>query len=81
MEIKAVKTVIPLGPKELMDLASIIADEDAQGALRFLTDVIAERVRCYQTESHRPQFEGGTGREASHFLQRGVGHVEAKKEE
>lgn len=55
-------------------MAEILVDGDANAALRYLEEVVAEKIRCYQYESHRTAFEGGTGDEPSHYLQRGEGH-------
>jgi hypothetical protein len=76
MALKASKTVISLGGKDLLRLQEILMDGDGEEALSFLNDVVAEKVRCAQTESHRPAFEGETGDSAAHFLQKGEGHPE-----
>ena len=67
------RTVISLEPQELVRLAAIIADEDKEEALRFLVDCINEKLKCAQAETHRPAFEGGTGTEPAHYLQKGEG--------
>jgi hypothetical protein len=59
MAFKATRTVVSLEPEDLMRLQEILIDEDPNGALAFLRDVIADKVRCAQDESHRPEFEGG----------------------
>ena len=74
MSIKLTKTTVSFEPKELQQLSEILMDGDAQEALRYLEEVVAEKIRCYQYESHRPSFEGGTGKEPSHYLQKGEGH-------
>jgi hypothetical protein len=74
MTFKTTKTVITLGGEDLMKLQEVLMDGDKEGALTFLRDVVAEKVTCAQTESHRPQFEGGTGDSLAHHLQQGEGH-------
>jgi hypothetical protein len=74
MAIKAVRTVITLAEGDLIRLEEVLLDEDAQGALGYLRDIIAEKVTCAQTESHRPAFEGGGGDVLAHHLQKGEGH-------
>ena len=76
MAIKATRTVITLTGNDLMRLEEILIDEDAQGALGYLRDVITEKVTCAQAESHKPQFEGGEGDATAHYLQKGEGHPE-----
>ena len=72
--LKATRTVITLTGDDLVRLQELLMDEDAKGALAFLKDVIGEKVRCAQAESHRPQFEGGEGDVVAHYLQKGEGH-------
>jgi hypothetical protein len=74
MAFKASRAVITLGAKDLVRLQEILMDGDAQDALTFLNDIVAEKVRCAQTESHRPAFEGETGDSPAHFMQKGEGH-------
>ena len=74
MSLKAVRTVVTLEAAELVRLQEILIDEDEKEAFAFLQDVVGERVRCAQVESHKTQFEGGTGDEIAHHLQKGVGH-------
>ena len=79
MSFKATKTVITLEAADLVRLQEILMDEDQPGAAEFLRDVIGEKVRCAQAESHRPEFEGGTGKEPAHYLQQGEGHIFKEK--
>ena len=74
MALKSDRTVVTLEDKDLMSLQQILMDGDKEEALVFLREVIAEKVQCAQAESHRPEFEGGTGREGVHYLQKGEGH-------
>ena len=74
MSLKAMRTVVTLEAAELVRLQDILMDGDEKEAFAFLQDVIGERVRCAQVESHKPQFEGGTGDEVAHYLQKGEGH-------
>jgi hypothetical protein len=74
MSLKAVRTVVTLEAAELVRLQEILIDEDEKEAFAFLQDVVGERVRCVQVESHKTQFEGGTGDEVAHHLQKGEGH-------
>ncbi len=74
MAFKAVKTVITLGAEDLLRLQEVLMDADGLEALSFLNDVVGEKVRCAQTESHRPAFEGETGDSPAHFMQKGEGH-------
>jgi hypothetical protein len=78
---KPVKTVITLEGGDLLRLQEVLVDEDADSALAYLRDVIGEKIRCAQAESHRPQFEGGTGSEGVHYLQKGEGHAKPSKGE
>jgi hypothetical protein len=79
MSIKLNKTTVTFEPEELQQLAQILMDADPQGALRYLDEVVAGKIRCHQVESHRPAFEGGRGNEPAHYLQKGEGHSEAPK--
>jgi hypothetical protein len=74
MALKSDRTVVTLEDKDLLTLQQILMDGDKGEALVFLQEVIAEKVRCAQEEGHRPEFEGGTGREGVHYLQKGEGH-------
>ena len=67
MSAKIKRTVITLEPKEILDLEAIVTDQDEPAALHFLINVIGAKLRCAQSETHRPAFEGGTGREDSHY--------------
>jgi len=80
MTFNAVKTVLTLEAKDLVRLQEILIDENQEDALTFLREVIEEKVRCAQAETHRPEFEGGTGKEAVHYLQKGEGHSLPEKE-
>ncbi len=75
MALRPVNTVITLAGDDIVQLQEVLIDEDPDGALAFLRDVIGEKLRCAQTESHRPEFEGGTGKEGAHYLQKGEGHT------
>ena len=74
MAFKATKTVITLRGEDLVRLQEVLMDSDGEGALAFLNDIVAEKVRCAQVESHRPAFEGETGNSLAHHLQKGEGH-------
>ena len=74
MAFKTTKTVITLGGQDLVRLQELLMDGDREGALTFLNDVVAEKVRCAQVESHRPAFEGETGKSPAHYMQKGEGH-------
>jgi len=74
MAFKAARTVVTLEAADLVRLQEILMDGDEKEAFAFVQDVIGEKVRCAQTESHKPQFEGGTGDEIAHYLQKGEGH-------
>jgi hypothetical protein len=75
MAIQAKKTVITLDGADLIQLQELLIDESPEGAVAFLRDVIGEKVRCAQAETHRTQFEGGEGKEGVHYLQKGEGHA------
>ena len=81
MAFKAARTVVTLEAKDLVRLQEILMDGDEKEALAFAQDVIGEKVRCAQTESHKPQFEGGSGSEPAHYLQKGEGHPEVNQSE
>ncbi len=74
MTFKTAKTVVTLEPADLVRLQEILMDGDEKDALAFVQDVIGEKIRCAQTESHKPEFEGETGTETAHYLQKGEGH-------
>ena len=74
MAFKTTKTVITLGGQDLIRLQELLMDGDREGALTFLTDVVAEKVRCAQVEIHRTAFEGETGESPAHHMQKGEGH-------
>lgn len=74
MAFKTAKTVITLGGRDLVRLQEVLMDGDGEGALAFLDDVVGEKVRCAQVESHRPAFEGETGESPAHYMQKGEGH-------
>ena len=74
MVFKAAKTVVTFEAEDLMRLQEILIDEDKGESLAFLRDVVGEKIRCAQAETHRPEFEGGTGQEGVHYLQKGEGH-------
>ena len=74
MTFKTAKTVITLEGQDLVKLQEVLMDSDKEGALTFLRDVVGEKVTCAQAESHRPQFEGGTGDSLAHHLQQGEVH-------
>ena len=65
-----------LDPRELVMLQEILVDEDRAEALNFLQTVIAEKIRCAQDDSHRPEFEGGVRLQESHQASKGAGHLE-----
>ena len=75
MSFKAAKTVITLEGEDLLRLQQILMDEDAGEGMAFLREVVGAKITCAQAESHRPQFEGGTGQEGVHCLQKGEGHA------
>ena len=75
MALRATRTVVTLEGDDVLRLQEILIDEDLEAALGFLRDVVGAKVGCAQAESHRPEFEGGTGREGVHYLQKGEGHL------
>ncbi|NIM04829.1 MAG: hypothetical protein GTO55_02660 [Armatimonadetes bacterium] len=81
MAFKAIKTVVTLGADDLVRLQEILMDEDKEEAVAFLRDVIGEKVRCAQVETHRPEFEGGTGKEPSHYIHGDGIHSPPKKDD
>jgi len=74
MAIKAKTTVVTLQAEDLIEMQQILMDEDQQEALTFLRDVIGEKIRCAQDESHRPEFEGGIRFQETHKRATGAGH-------
>jgi hypothetical protein len=81
MAFKATRTVVTLEPRDVLRLQEILMDEDAKEAFAFVQDVIGEKIRCAQVESHKTQFEGGTGDEVAHHLQKGEGHPTSEQSE
>ena len=51
--------VVRLEPKEVLELERVTLDEDAGGALRFLTEVLAPKVEKAARGHCRPTFEWG----------------------
>jgi len=80
MSFKAARTVIALEPTELVQLQQILMDDDQPAALAFLREVIGEKIKCAQDDSHRPEFEGGIRLQASHLLSQGPGHTPRQDE-
>jgi hypothetical protein len=76
MAFRPVKTVVSLEGDDVLQLQEILMDEDREAALTFLREVVGEKVRCAQAETHRTEFEGGSGKEGVHFLQKGEGHAQ-----
>jgi len=74
MSFKTTKTVITLEGKDLVRLQELLIDADGEEALKYLDEVVADKVRCAQTDSHRPSFEGDTRKTPAHYLQKGEGH-------
>jgi len=74
MAFKARRTVISLDPPDIMQLQEVLMDEDGSAALAFLNEVIGDKLRCAQDDSHRPDFEGGIRAQESHHLSKGGGH-------
>ncbi|MGD0112986.1 MAG: hypothetical protein ABSD48_14090 [Armatimonadota bacterium] len=74
MAIKAQTTVVTLQAEDLIEMQQILMDGDQQEALTFLRDVIGEKIRCAQTETHRPEFEGGVQMQETHKRATGAGH-------
>lgn len=81
MTFKPTKTVVTLGPRDVLRLQEILMDGDEKEAFAFVQDVIGEKVRCAQVESHKTEFEGGTGDEVAHHLQKGEGHPTIEESE
>jgi hypothetical protein len=52
--------VVRLEPKEVLELRRVTLDEDAEGALRFATEVLSPKVEEVLGRGHcRPTFEWG----------------------
>jgi hypothetical protein len=52
--------VVRLEPKEVLELERLTLDKDADGALRFLTEVLSPKVEEVLGRGHcRPTFEWG----------------------
>jgi hypothetical protein len=81
MAFKATRTVVSLDPEDLLRLQEVLMDEDGEGALGFLREVIGEKVRCAQEDTHRPEFEGGIRLQETHKASRGPGHPASKEPE
>ena len=75
MDIKAQNTVITLTPQDLVRMSEILVDGNATAALQFVQEIIAAKVQCAQTESHKTAFEGETGKAGAHFTQKGDGKI------
>jgi hypothetical protein len=63
---KLEKTVITLEAQDVQQLEEIILDEDKDQALKFLIEVIDQKVQCAQAETHKTAIEGGRGESAAH---------------
>jgi hypothetical protein len=74
MAFRTNRTVITLDGPDLIRLQEVLMDADAEAALAFAREVVAQKVECAQTESHHPAFEGDTGNTPAHFTQKGEGH-------
>ncbi len=59
MAFRTQPTAVPLGPEDVIRLQQILTERDAAAALAFCREVIADRIRRRQDDSHRPPFEGG----------------------
>ena len=81
MTFKATRTVVSLDAEDIVRLQEVLMDEDGEGALAFLREVIGEKVRCAQDDSHRPEFEGGIRLQETHKLSRGPAHPAPKESE
>jgi hypothetical protein len=68
---KIQKTVITLQAEEIQQLKEIILDEDKDQALKYLVDVVDQKVQCAQAETHKPAFEGETGESPAHSWYKG----------
>jgi len=79
MAFRAQKTVVTLEPDSIIRLQEILMDDDQQGALEFLREVIGEKIQCAQDETHKPEFEGGVRLQETHLRSRGVGHREPEE--
>jgi hypothetical protein len=75
MALRAQKTVITLNAEDLVRLQELVMDDDPSGAMAFVEEVVVAKVTCAQAESHRPEFEGGTGDAGAHYTQKGEGHA------
>jgi hypothetical protein len=75
MTLKAMKTVIALDAEDVVRLQELMMDEDPEAAMSFVDEVIVAKLTCAQAESHRPEFEGGTGDAGAHYTQKGDGHT------
>ncbi len=75
MALKAVKTVITLDAEDIVRLQELMIDQDPEAAMAFVDEVVVGKVTCAQAESHRPEFEGGTGEVGAHYTQKGEGHA------
>jgi hypothetical protein len=78
MVFRPTRTVVSLDPQDILRLQEVLIDEDAQGALEFVRDVIGEKIRCAQDESHRPTFEGGIRMDRAHNPPKRTGHREGE---
>jgi hypothetical protein len=73
-------TTITLEESELLQLAEIITDQDKDGALKFLNEVVNTKLECALTPSHTTAFEGNSGKDVAHYTQKGEGaHTEEKE--
>jgi hypothetical protein len=79
MAFKATRTVVSLDPEDLVRLQEVLMDEDKEAGLAFLREVIGEKVRCAQDQSHKPEFEGGIRPQETHHLSKGMGHPGPKE--
>jgi hypothetical protein len=77
MTFKAARTVITLDGQDLMQLQEILMDEDSEQAISFLRDVIGEKIRCAQDDSHRPEFEGGIRPDRTHHPRPAEAHEDS----
>ena len=64
---KLKRTTITLDPEDIQQLKAIVMDEDAQGALAFVIEVVDQKVQCAQTELHKTALEGETGEVHRHM--------------
>ena len=77
MTFKAARTVITLDGQDLVQLQEILMDEDREQAISFLRDVIGEKIRCAQDDSHRPEFEGGIRPDRAHHPRPAEAHEDS----